>query len=161
MNRILLSTLLVALALPLQGAEPITPASAEDAMKKADLAMGQAVAVHDAARFASFLADDLVTFPRGELARGKDAMVKAWAPFLAAGGPAITWAPVEAHAAASADQGYTVGDFEIRSVDKDGKPSVARGHYVTIWRRHADGSWRAAVDIGTNPSPAAAAKPAP
>jgi len=36
----------------------------------------------------------------------------------------------------------------------DGTPRTGTGWYVTIWRKGPDGRWRAALDIGTPPSPA-------
>ncbi|MBI4420961.1 MAG: DUF4440 domain-containing protein, partial [Gemmatimonadetes bacterium] len=53
-----------------------------------------------------------------------------------------------ADVAASGDLGYTVGLFQSRRLDAAGKPVVGTGKYVTIWRKQADGSWKAMLDLG-------------
>jgi ketosteroid isomerase-like protein len=43
---------------------------------------------------------------------------------------------------------------------QDGAESqVGSGKYVTIWRRQADGAWKAVFDSGVHDTPPAAAKP--
>ncbi len=39
--------------------------------------------------------------------------------------------------------------------ETDGKPEVRTGMYVTIWKKQADGSWKAAVDLGSAAPPPA------
>ncbi len=49
--------------------------------------------------------------------------------------------------AASGDFGYTTGPWEARPDIKDEKPS-AYGHFVTVWKKQPDGSWKFVVDLG-------------
>ena len=53
--------------------------------------------------------------------------------------PLIEWRPVDG--AQAGDLGYTVGEYRIGD---------ARGHYLTIWRSDADGSWRFVLDGGVS-----------
>ncbi len=61
------------------------------------------------------------------------------------GEPLIEWWPVFAGVALSGEMGFTTGPAA-----RDQEPY---GHYFTIWRRQADGSWKWVYDGGTNASP--------
>jgi ketosteroid isomerase-like protein len=37
----------------------------------------------------------------------------------------------------------------------DGKPMSETGHYVVVWRKQADGTWKVAVDAPLSDPPAA------
>lgn len=54
---------------------------------------------------------------------------------------------------ASGDLGYTYGNFEFHSKDKDGKASIQYGQYTSIWKVQKDGSWKVVLNMG-NASPA-------
>jgi ketosteroid isomerase-like protein len=123
---------------------------AEAAIIKADEAFCQAAIDHNVDRFRSLVADD-ATFGGGtpEQTRGLEAIVKAWAPFLKAGGPTLTWKPSHAEVLVGADVGYTVGTWERRVKAADGKTSTEHGEYMTVWQKQADGSWKAVFDTGS------------
>lgn len=123
--------------------------AAETAMKQADETFCQAAIDHDESRFRALIADD-ATFGGGspDQARGVDAIVKSWAPFLQAGGPSLTWKPTRAEVLAGADIGYTVGTWERRTKTSEGGESVARGQYMTVWAKQPDGRWKAVFDAG-------------
>jgi len=114
-------------------------------MLKADRDFNQAMADRDLQRFLSFVAED-ATFNTN---RGREAVGKAWAPFFAADGPRISWAPTKAEALVAADIGYTVGTWERRSKAADGVIQTTRGQYLTVWKKQKDGSWQAAYDNGS------------
>jgi ketosteroid isomerase-like protein len=67
-------------------------------------------------------------------------------------GSTLAWKPFKAEAAASGDLGYTLGTYEMRSTDAEGKLVVLYGKYCSVWKKQKDGSWKWAVDVGT-PSP--------
>src|SRR5262249_11120174 len=56
------------------------------------------------------------------------------------------WEPAFADIASTADLGYTTGPWELQRTPEE--QPTAFGHYVTVWRRQADGAWKIAVDIG-------------
>jgi ketosteroid isomerase-like protein len=124
--------------------------SAEAAIIKADEAFCQATIDHNVDRFRSLVAEE-ATFNGGTpgQTRGLEAIVNAWAPFLQAGGPTLTWKPTHAEVLVGADVGYTVGTWERRAKAADGHTSVARGEYMTVWLKQADGSWKAVFDTGS------------
>ena len=123
------------------------------AVRAADKAFANAVALGDRELFASFIAED-ATFLGGGLTQGRDAIVVDWGIFFAAGVRAtITWEPHTVEVAASGDLAYTLGDFEVQSIGPDGQPHKSTGTYVSIWRKQAGGSWQVVVDGGTPPEP--------
>jgi ketosteroid isomerase-like protein len=61
--------------------------------------------------------------------------------------PLLAWQPSFAGMAASGDMGFTTGPWEAKADIKDEKPS-GYGHFVTVWKKQADGSWRFVVDLG-------------
>ena len=67
----------------------------------------------------------------------------------------LSWHPTYADVARSGELGYTTGPWEFRPNASDEKAS-GHGHFVTLWRMQADGSWLFAVDIGiSHEAPAA------
>jgi ketosteroid isomerase-like protein len=69
-----------------------------------------------------------------------------------AGGPILSWGPEIADVSAAGDMGYTSGPYEVRMTpDED---AVAWGHFVSVWRRDGDGTWRVAADGGVMHGPA-------
>jgi ketosteroid isomerase-like protein len=98
--------------------------------------------------FLTFLADDGLLFGPGPV-NGK----KQWEPRPAQSPGILIWRPIHADIAASGDLGYNTGPFEIRPND----PSRPKGygHFMSIWKKQADGTWKVAVDMGNrHPAPA-------
>ncbi len=58
----------------------------------------------------------------------------------------LSWEPVHAEVSSSGNFGFTTGPWEFRP-DRDSEP-VAFGHFVSVWKREADGSWKVAADAG-------------
>lgn len=144
---------MVMLAVAPVGVEATDLEAVRAAVKAADVAFAQAVAARDRELFASFIAED-ATFLGGGLTQGRDAIVVDWGIFFAVGGGAtITWEPHTVEVAASGDLAYTLGTFEVRATGPDGRPQRTTGTYVSIWRKHTDGSWKVVVDGGTPPQP--------
>ena len=102
--------------------------------------------------FMAFVADDGILF-RPKAVKAKQWMIDHPLP------PSdkrdlLSWGPSFADMAAAGDMGYTFGPWEYKSDIRDARP-VAWGHFVTIWQKQADGSWKFAVDLGiSNPEPA-------
>ena len=57
--------------------------------------------------------------------------------------------PDRAEVSGSGDLGFTLGTFQSTIPDPSGKATVQSGHYVCIWKKHFDGSWRLAVYTAT------------
>ncbi|HEX8667174.1 MAG TPA: DUF4440 domain-containing protein [Allosphingosinicella sp.] len=94
--------------------------------------------------FRSFVAEDGIVFVP-EPARAKPLFEKGDPPGT------LEWWPGYAGIAVSGDLGFTTGPFVSRAGNHQ-----RHGHFFTIWRRQADGSWRWVVDQGPEtrePSP--------
>ena len=102
--------------------------------------------------FHQYLADDALELPAGgSPLRGRDAIRDNMSE-----GPAfvLEWEPEEAVVSRSGDLGYTWGRYEIHTENPDGDRQTGYGKYLTVWRKEADGSWKAIVDMGNaNPPP--------
>jgi ketosteroid isomerase-like protein len=70
----------------------------------------------------------------------------------------LTWRPEFAEIAASGELGYTTGPYELRP-HRDAEPA-AFGHYVSVWKKQIDGSWKVILDIGVQHGRPAASPPA-
>lgn len=96
------------------------------------------------AAFAAYLAEDAVLLPaNGDPVEGRDAIVK-----FMGGGYTLLWKPLRAEISKSGEMGYTYGTSETRFTDKDGKPQIRNGKYMSVWKKQKDGSWKVIVDMG-------------
>ncbi|MBI1730156.1 DUF4440 domain-containing protein [Candidatus Acetothermia bacterium] len=102
----------------------------------------------------SYFAEDGAMFRGGgKIIAGHDAIRALMTPFFADKNSSLRWQPVMATVASSGELGYTYGNWTLKTVGDDGKPVVLYGKYVTIWKKQADGAWKAAVDLGTTGAP--------
>lgn len=95
--------------------------------------------------FMMFIADDGILF-RPTAVLGKKWMQEHPLP-PSDKRPLLAWQPVFADMAAAGDMGYTFGPWEFKQDIKDEK-AVAFGHFATIWKKQADGTWKFAIDLG-------------
>ena len=70
------------------------------------------------------------------------------------GAQVLDWTPRQAEVSRSLDLGWTWGEWRLyRSAAS--KEVIARGKYLNIWKRGADGAWKLAVDVGNQAEDAA------
>lgn len=86
-------------------------------------------------------------FPGEFPAVGKEAIRRLVLDNRSRPGFSLTWRAAGASVAQSNDLGYTHGLFEASVCGPDGKPQTKRGHYVCIWKRQQDHSWKCVVGI--------------
>lgn len=102
--------------------------------------------------FMSYYADNAVELPNGvPVIVGKAEIAKGMG-FLDIKDNRLEWAPVGADISASGELGYTYGNYQFHSKDKEGKPHVEYGKYTSVWKLQKDGSWKVVLDMG-NASP--------
>ena len=94
------------------------------------------------------------------MASDKASIRAAWAGMLGPG-TSLTWQATKVEAARSGDLGYVMGTYQLESKDVAGKEEADRGKFVEVWKKQADGSWKATVDIFNSDLPVVAAKPEP
>jgi ketosteroid isomerase-like protein len=95
--------------------------------------------------FMQFIADDGLLFRPGAV-NGKKWMLEHPVP-PSDKKPLLAWQPAFAGMAASGDMGFTTGPWEAKTDIKDEKPA-AYGHFVTVWKKQSDGTWKFVVDLG-------------
>ena len=102
---------------------------------------------------------DGLAFAGGDPARGSAA---AFAAFGGDAAPATVRAVVGAVGGLRVDRrrhGGDVGPFHDDRHDRPQPPFT--GHYVTVWRKAADGAWKAIMDIGEPDAPPGPPPPPP
>ena len=154
MNRAALFGLVAVFALTpsVARAQVVEVESAKRAIRIADLELAKAVADRSLQTFVSMVDNDAVFFGKG-VARGKNAVSKAWLPFFTDRTLFLKWYPTQVEISSSGDLGYTIGDYERIGKDASGAPATVTGNYVSIWRKQPDGRWKIVLDIGTPGTP--------
>ncbi len=56
-------------------------------------------------------------------------------------------APTKVEASRGGDLGYSIGTYELTTYDPTGKPVTDCSKYVAVWKKQADGNWKAVADI--------------
>ena len=127
-----------------------TRAADEEAIRAADLAWSKAAGDKDAAKFASFYAENAVLMAPGMAAtKGRDAIQQAFAGLVQDPNFALSFAPTKIVVAKAGDQAYEIGDFQMTTSDKKKKASTLKATYVVVWGKQMDGAWKALVDAPT------------
>ena len=124
--------------------EPGSKSATADVME-ADRVFAQAVADAGLDAWVAAFADDGAMIPAaGPVARGHEAIRETMAPAFSAPDFTVVWEPAGGAVARAGDLAYTFGDYETKS----GSRLLARGRYVTGWKRGEDGVWKVLADIG-------------
>lgn len=100
--------------------------------------------------FLEFSADDGILFNPTPVNSKEFWETRPIAPSL------LAWTPEFADISTNGVLGYTTGPWEFRPKGKDDAP-VGFGHYVTLWQKQSDGSFKFVLDIGINHSQVALA----
>lgn len=127
---------------------PDTRAADEAAIRDADVAWSKVAEAKQMDEYFSYFLDDAVVLaPNEPILADKEAIRKSLGDLFAMPGFAVKWKPTKVEAARSGDFGYSIGTYELSMNDPKGKPVTDRGKYATVWKKQADGSWKAAVDM--------------
>lgn len=103
-----------------------------------------------AAAFAANVAEYGATFAGTLIVIGPQAVRAQLEP---QGAGSLTWVPIFADAAESADLGFSVGEYVFTGRGSSGAVTQRFGKYLSVWKLQSDGKWRFVVD-GGSPSPA-------
>lgn len=123
-------------------------AAIESNIRNLDKDWSAASAAKDVDKATMHYADDGELFGVGAPpAVGKDTIRKVWGGLLTSPDyVSLTFAPTSVHVADAGDMAYDLGTYELVMKDKKGKPTSAKGVYVVVWKKQADGSWKVEVD---------------
>jgi ketosteroid isomerase-like protein len=103
--------------------------------------------------FIKYFADDGIGFgPHPERTREK--LMKT-PPETGTRKVIFNWAPMFGDISEAGDLGYTTGPVLYTDAGENPRPP-RHGMYFSVWQKHADGSWKVAIDMGV-PVPEAAA----
>lgn len=81
---------------------------------------------------------------------GQEKLREFYKPLFARKNLKFVWSPTEGAVFPSGDLGYTTGSAEISYTKDDGTHQSGTSHYITIWKKQKDGTWKVFMDIGSN-----------
>jgi hypothetical protein len=71
----------------------------------------------------------------------------------------LSWASSKVEAASSGDLVYETGIYVLHTKDAKGAPMTDQGKIMEVWKKQADGSWKAVADMWNSDLPMAGATP--
>ena len=141
----LAAALAICCFVPILGAVDLPPALAslvetERAFARMSLEKGQREA------FLAFFADDGIVFNPHPVAYKQDAAKR---PAPGTRPPStLAWEPIFGDVSAAGDLGYTTGPYRFTDHGATPRPP-SHGYFFSVWRKQPDGTWKVAVDLGT------------
>lgn len=112
-----------------------------------DDAWSKAAGTRNADSVAAYYAGDAIAYPpSAPVAVGQAAAKAVWAAGFADSSYTISWRTDHASVSQSGDLGFTAGTYEESFRRADGIRVTVKGKYLCVWKRQADGSWKAYRD---------------
>jgi uncharacterized protein (TIGR02246 family) len=154
---ILLLSLIVGCARPIARD---TRAEDENVIGELETEASKAAAAKDLESLIALYADNAsLFFANAPAITGKDAIRETWQTAFAQSGYGLSVQPVKVEAARSGDLAYVHGTYETTVNGANGKPVTDKGKYVVIYKKQADGKWKAILDISNSNLPAPGSAP--
>ena len=128
---------------------PDTRAADEQAIREMEMDWSKAFGTKDVERIVSFYADDAALMVPGEPGvSGKEAIRASIGKMMAMPGLSLSFQTAKVEVARSGDLAYAHGTYSM-TMDgaKKGVSLSEKGKYVTVYRKQADGNWKAAADM--------------
>jgi uncharacterized protein (TIGR02246 family) len=125
-----------------------TRAADADAIRAADIEWNKAMQARDVDKSVSFYADDAILLAnKNPVITDHQKIRKEFEGMLSEPSAGLNFTNTGVEVARSGDLAWDRGTYEFTSTDKSGKAVTERGKYLTIWRKQADGSWKAIADM--------------
>jgi ketosteroid isomerase-like protein len=139
---------------------PDTSAADAQAIRDAEAAIMKNIAAKDVDQTVAFWADDAsVFFPNMPALTGGAAIRSAVAEMMKDPNFSFTGGATKVEVSKAGDYGYSQGTYTQTFTDPKTKAvMVEKGKYVTVFKKQADGSWKAVADINNADAPAVRAK---
>ena len=155
MKRMTIAAMAMTLAGCQQAAAPADTAAIEEQIKKIEAEWNHAYAQRDAAALATMYADDAaIANPDSDLVSGKVAIGEALKGFASDPNLRVEFRSDRVQVAGSGDLAYSRGRYTMTMTDPRTKgPLTTKGNYLTVWRKQADGGWKAVEDFVTTGAP--------
>jgi len=139
-----------------------TRAADERAIRDNEAQWSKAMAAKDVDAFVSFYADDAVVLPpNAPISTSKGTTRAMLRTIFGAPGFSMSFQPTKVDVARSGDIGYSYGTYTSAMTGPSGNPVNDTGKYVTVYKKQADGKWKAVVDTFNSDLPAPPPEPAP
>ncbi|MCG6921896.1 MAG: DUF4440 domain-containing protein [Acidobacteria bacterium] len=139
---------------PAPAAPPDNRAADEAALRAALKQWAAAAEAKDAAKFASFYADEgILLLENAPDARGMAALKEGVSGMMSDPNFSLSFAPDEVVVARSGDLAYDIGSYSLTMSGPDGNAVSQNGQYVDVWRKNAVGEWKVAVDAPVSDPP--------
>ena len=138
-----------------QAPPPDTHAADVQSLKDTEAAWVKVIAAKDFEKFMSYYADDAsVLVPTAPEINGKDAIRAAFKPMFDDPNFAHACQASRVEVAKSGDLGYTQGTYTMTTTDpKTKKPVTDKGKYAEVYKKQADGTWKAMADMDSSDIP--------
>ncbi len=135
------------------------PAAIEQELKAIEAAWMADYNARDPSKLVTYYAADAALANPGSAIATDPAAIKAeLTKFVSDPTLKLEFASDKAHIAKSGDLAVTRGHFSMQTTDATTKqPRTDTGSYMTVWKKQADGSWKAVEDFVTPGAPPAAA----
>jgi ketosteroid isomerase-like protein len=124
---------------------------AEATIRQQDGAWLKAIGAKQLDAAMSYYGDGAVLLaPNAPAARTKEEIRQFWTQFFTSipAGVPFSYGTTQVGVAGSGDLGYAVGFYTL------GNPPIDKGKYVEVWKKQANGSWKAIVDTFNSDMPA-------
>lgn len=158
MNKFCLASIAAGVLLRVAVADPgINDGVLVEDVRCVEIAFAESVANRDVDAFRDLLHPD-ARFVGAGVARGRDEILAAWAPFFERDRPLLSWRPEVVEVLESGNLALSRGPYRLQRHDADGKVSEEWGTYNSVWQKQRDGSWQIVFDAGSprpEPPPAA------
>jgi len=133
------------------------------AIKDVETQWNQDYVAKDLDKLVGHYADDAVLMAPGEAATvGKDAIRNALKQMVSDPTMSLKFQATKVDTSSSGDMGYSYGTYTLTLTDPQSKQLINdHGNYETVYRKGADGSWKAVSDIASSAVPPPAPAPVP
>ena len=141
-------------------APPDTHDADVQAIKDTEVAWAKTAAAKDADKFTSYYADDAALLLEAmPLVSGKDAIGKTVKEMMGDPNFALDFHGTRWDVAKSGEFGFAQGVYTMTMTNpKTKKGSTEKGKYLTVFKKQADGTWKAVEDMVGSDGPPAPAK---
>jgi len=135
---------------------PATPAvdvaAEQGKIRDIETAWSRDAGAKDLEKSVSNYADDAIMMTPGmPAAQGKEAIRAAWKQMLADPKGKLAFSSERVDVSASGDMASSKGSYTMTMTNpKTKKPVEDKGSYVTVYKKQADGNWKAIQDITTS-----------
>jgi len=125
------------------------------AIRDLEAAWNKDSALKDADKWAGYFAEDAaILMPNEPIIMGREKAKEAIKGMLADPNFSVSFTPTRVDASKGGDLAYTVGTYSMTMSDpKEKKPMTDKGKYVTVYKKQADGSWKAVADMFNSDMP--------